>query len=93
MERRRRRRRSTAATMMITPQGVSFNHLSARSNYNFEKPFLWLARRLTNQPQLVFQGEFAKAPEFQINPELVAQHEKELQAAQDQAIDDDDDDL
>ncbi|KAF4659804.1 serine/threonine protein kinase Ran1 [Perkinsus olseni] len=74
-------------------RNLQYYDLSARSNYNFEKPFLWLARRLTNQPQLVFQGEFAKAPEFQINPELVAQHERELQAAQDQAIDDDDDDL
>lgn len=36
-------------------RNLQYYDLSARSNYNFEKPFLWLARRLTNQPQLVFQ--------------------------------------
>jgi len=67
--------------------------LSARSNYNFEKPFLWLARRLTNQPNLQFVGQFAKAPEFSIDPALVAQHEQELNAAAQVAIEDDDEDL
>jgi len=74
-------------------RNLQYYDLSARSNYNFEKPFLWLARRLTNQPNLVFLGEYAKAPEFQINPELVAQHEKELAEAQNVAIEDDDEDL
>ena len=74
-------------------RNLQYYDLSARSNYNFEKPFLWLARRLTNQPNLVFLGEYAKAPEFQINPELVAQHERELQEAQNVAIEDDDEDL
>jgi len=74
-------------------QNLQYYDLSARSNYNFEKPFLWLARRLTNQPNLQFVGQFAKAPEIQIDQSLIAQHEKELAEAQNVAIGDDDEDL
>merc|ERR1712025_693175 len=58
-------------------KNLQYYDLSAKSNYNFEKPFLWLARRLTNQPNLQFVGQFAKAPEIQIDASLVAQHERE----------------
>ncbi|CAJ1327095.1 unnamed protein product [Effrenium voratum] len=71
-------------------RNLQYYDLSARSNYNFEKPFLWLARRLTNQGNLQFVGQFAKAPEIQIDQSLIAQHEKELQDAQNVAINDDD---
>merc|ERR1712160_50814 len=74
-------------------KNLQYYDLSARSNYNFEKPFLWLARRLTNQPNLQFVGQYAKAPEIQIDAALIQQHERELQAAQNVAIGDDDDDL
>jgi len=74
-------------------RNLQYYDLSARSNYNFEKPFLWLARRLTNQPNLQFVGQFAKAPEIQIDASLVAQHERELNEAQNVAIGDDDEDL
>eukprot|EP00929_Paragymnodinium_shiwhaense_P048917 TRINITY_DN24689_c0_g1_i4.p2 TRINITY_DN24689_c0_g1~~TRINITY_DN24689_c0_g1_i4.p2 ORF type:complete len:141 (+),score=31.98 TRINITY_DN24689_c0_g1_i4:131-553(+) len=37
--------------------------LHARSWENFEKPFLWLARRLGNQPRLEFAAIKGKAPE------------------------------
>merc|ERR1719478_1386940 len=74
-------------------RNLQYYDLSARSNYNFEKPFLWLARRLTNQPNLQFVGQFAKAPEIQIDASLIAQHERELTEAQNVAIGDDDEDL
>merc|ERR1711912_77076 len=74
-------------------RNLQYYDLSARSNYNFEKPFLWLARRLTNQPNLQFVGQYAKAPEIQIDTALIQQHERELQEAQNVAIGDDDDDL
>merc|ERR1712232_1374443 len=38
---------------------VQYYDLSVQSSHNFEKPFLWLARRLANQPQLEFVGQFA----------------------------------
>lgn len=74
-------------------RNLQYYDLSARSNYNFEKPFLWLARRLTNQGNLQFVGQFAKAPEIQIDTALIAKHEQELQEAQNVAIGDDDEDL
>merc|ERR1719197_541068 len=74
-------------------RNLQYYDLSARSNYNFEKPFLWLARRLTKQPNLQFVGQFAKAPEIQIDAALIAQHERELNEAQNTAIGDDDEDL
>eukprot|EP00916_Digyalum_oweni_P002567 GHVL01004690.1.p1 GENE.GHVL01004690.1~~GHVL01004690.1.p1 ORF type:complete len:213 (+),score=35.62 GHVL01004690.1:43-681(+) len=79
--------------MFHRKRNLQYYDLSARSNYNFEKPFLWLARRLTNQPDLKFVGQFAKAPEIQIDPAMAAQHEKELQEALNVPIEDDDDDL
>ena len=74
-------------------RNLQYYDLSARTNYNFHMPFKWLARRLTNQPSLEFIGEFAKAPEFQINPDRVAENEKELREAENVAIEDDDEDL
>ncbi|CEM37224.1 unnamed protein product [Vitrella brassicaformis CCMP3155] len=79
--------------MFHRKRNLQYYDISARSNYNFEKPFLWLARRLTNQPELKFVGQFAKAPEIQIDPELVKQHEQELQQAATAPIEDDDEDL
>jgi len=74
-------------------RNLQYYDVSARSNYNFEKPFLWLARRLTHQPALNFVGQHAKAPEINIDPELIVQAEKELQDAANAPIDDDDEEL
>jgi len=72
-------------------RNLQYYDLSARSNYNFEKPFLWLTRRLTNQRNLEFIGDIAHPPELIIDPNLVAQHEADLAKAQQCPIDDDDD--
>ena len=37
---------------------LQYYDISAKSNYNFEKPFLWLAKRLANDNEL----SFTKAP-------------------------------
>lgn len=74
-------------------RNLQYYDISARSNYNFEKPFLWLARRLTNQPTLAFVGQHAKAPEIEISAQLIQEAEAELQQAANAAIDDDDDTL
>ena len=50
------------ANRRVNPEDISFHHennmryydISARSNYNFEKPFLHLARTLTGHQDLVF---------------------------------------
>lgn len=37
-------------------KNLQYYDISAKSNYNFEKPFLWLARKLVGNPGLVSQG-------------------------------------
>ncbi len=34
-------------------KNLQYYDISAKSNYNFEKPFLWLARKLVGNPALV----------------------------------------
>lgn len=35
-------------------KNLQYYDISAKSNYNFEKPFLWLARKLVGNPALVW---------------------------------------
>ncbi|WAR03146.1 RAN-like protein [Mya arenaria] len=68
--------------------------ISAKSNYNFEKPFLWLARKLVGDPNLEFVAMPALAPpEFIMSADLVKQTELELEQAANVALPDDDDEL
>jgi GTP-binding nuclear protein Ran len=56
-------------------------HISAKSNMNFEKPFLYLLRKLTNDPNLELVASPAVEPlEVVIDPELLAQYEAEAMA-------------
>merc|ERR1739845_321881 len=41
---------------------LPYYDVSVRDKHNFERPFLWLLRVLTNQPQMEFVGQFAEAP-------------------------------
>mmetsp|Transcript_37731 Transcript_37731/g.118129 ORF Transcript_37731/g.118129 Transcript_37731/m.118129 type:complete len:144 (-) Transcript_37731:96-527(-) len=48
-------------------KNLQYFDISAKSNYNFEKPFLWLARKLTGDQNLQFVEAPALAPpEFQM---------------------------
>lgn len=40
-------------------KNLQYYDISAKSNYNFEKPFLWLARKLVGNPALVFYFEIS----------------------------------
>ena len=56
--------------------------ISAKSNYNFEKPFLWLARKLVGDPNLEFVAAPALAPpEVQMDPQMIKAYEDELKKA------------
>lgn len=58
---------------------LQYYDISAKSNYNFEKPFLWLARKLIGDPNLEFVEMPALAPpEVAMDPALAAQYEKDL---------------
>lgn len=59
--------------------------ISAKSNYNFEKPFLWLARKLIGDPNLEFVAMPALAPpEVVMDPALAAQYEQDLQVTEEE---------
>lgn len=75
---------------------IQYYDISAKSNYNFEKPFLWLARKLTGDPNLEFvEMPALEPPEVQMDPSLAQKYEQELKLASQTALPDaeDDDDL
>ena len=70
-------------------------HRKKNLHYNFEKPFLWLARKLSGDNQLHFvEAPALQPPEFTIDEQTKARYEAELaQAAAQPLPEDDDDDL
>lgn len=58
---------------------LQYYDISAKSNYNFEKPFLWLARKLIGDPNLEFVAMPALVPpEVTMDPQWQHQIEKDL---------------
>jgi GTP-binding nuclear protein Ran len=75
-------------------KNLQYYDISAKSNYNFEKPFLWLARKLVGNAALEFVAAPALAPaEVVIDQNLLAQYEQEITQAANEPLPDDDDDL
>eukprot|EP01112_Ceratiomyxa_fruticulosa_P016671 TRINITY_DN507_c0_g1_i2.p1 TRINITY_DN507_c0_g1~~TRINITY_DN507_c0_g1_i2.p1 ORF type:complete len:217 (-),score=48.37 TRINITY_DN507_c0_g1_i2:346-996(-) len=63
-------------------RGLQYYDISAKSNYNFERPFLWLARKLVGEPNLVLVEAPALAPpEVPIDMEQMQKYEAEIAAA------------
>jgi GTP-binding nuclear protein Ran len=59
---------------------LQYFDVSAKSNYQFEKPFLWLARRLSGDPALTIVEALVLAPsEVHIDEEQMAEIRKEEQ--------------
>ena len=76
-------------------KNLQYYDISAKSNYNFEKPFLWLARKLSGDNQLHFvEAPALQPPEFTIPEDVRKEYEAEIaQAAAQPLPEDDDDDL
>jgi GTP-binding nuclear protein Ran len=73
-------------------KNLQYYDISAKSNYNFEKPFLWLARKLTGNASLEFVAEVAlEVPEVHVDPALMKQYEEEMKNAAAVALPDEDD--
>ncbi|KAK2739211.1 GTP-binding nuclear protein gsp1/Ran [Myotisia sp. PD_48] len=73
-------------------KNLQYYDISAKSNYNFEKPFLWLARKLVGNASLEFAPDLALAPpEVHIDPKDLAALEEEMKNAADQPLPEDDD--
>merc|ERR1712072_1656370 len=75
-------------------KNLQYHEISAKSNYNYEKPFLYLARKLTGDEKLTFVEQVALAPpEVLIDLADQQRNEQELQeAAQAAPLPDDADD-
>ena len=79
---------------IITLFLFQYYDISAKSNYNFEKPFLWLARKLIGDPNLEFVAMPALLPpEVQMDPNWQKKVEEEYKEAQETALPEDDEDL
>ena len=62
---------------------LQYYDISAKSNYNFEKPFLWLARKLVGDANIEFVAMPAlQPPEVTMDPKLAAEYEQQLQVSQ-----------
>merc|ERR1712072_558003 len=71
---------------------IQYYDISAKSNYNFEKPFLWIARKLCGTPNLTFTQEPAYRPaEVTIDEARKKEMEQQLEAAAKAPLPDDDD--
>ncbi|KAI8112624.1 hypothetical protein M9434_003945 [Picochlorum sp. BPE23] len=74
-------------------KNLQYHEISAKSNYNYEKPFLYLARKLVGDPNLHFVEQVALAPpEVQIDVNQQAEYEKQLAEAAAMPLPDGDDD-
>ncbi|CAG7879629.1 unnamed protein product [Brassica rapa] len=74
-------------------KNLQYYEISAKSNYNFEKPFLYLARKLAGDQNLHFVESPALAPpEVHIDVAEQQRNEADLIAAAAQPLPDDDDD-
>jgi len=74
-------------------KNLQYYDLSAKSNYNFEKPFLWLARKLVGDAHLTFVESPALAPpEVELGQDQIRQYEQELEMARAVPLPDEDDD-
>ncbi|KAJ3966673.1 GTP-binding nuclear protein RAN [Lentinula raphanica] len=88
------RKVKTGAVTFHRKKNLQYFELSAKSNYNFEKPFLWLARKLVGNSSLEFVAAPALAPaEVTVDAALMDQYQRELQQAEAVPLPEEDDDL
>lgn len=75
-------------------KNLQYYDISAKSNYNFEKPFVWLAQRLTghNDLQLVASPALAP-PEVRVDANLMEEYKRDLDMAMQQPLPEEDEDL
>uniref|UniRef100_A0A7S2ZBT1 GTP-binding nuclear protein n=2 Tax=Rhodosorus marinus TaxID=101924 RepID=A0A7S2ZBT1_9RHOD len=75
-------------------KNLQYYDISAKNNYNFEKPFLWLARKLVGDLNLTFVEAPALAPpEVHIDESYKQQLEEQMARAQAEPVPEEDDDM
>ena len=74
-------------------KGCQYYDISAKSNYNFEKPFLWLARHMANDTSLGFvEMPMLEAASVNMTADMIRQTEDATNAAMNAPIPMGDDD-
>eukprot|EP01121_Diplochlamys_sp_Union-15-3_P010154 TRINITY_DN2827_c0_g3_i1.p1 TRINITY_DN2827_c0_g3~~TRINITY_DN2827_c0_g3_i1.p1 ORF type:complete len:215 (-),score=49.45 TRINITY_DN2827_c0_g3_i1:79-723(-) len=74
-------------------KNLQYYDISAKSNYNFEKPFLYLAKKVTGDQNLEFKEAPAlEPPEVKIDEAQMHQYNLELEQAKSVPIPEDDND-
>ena len=75
-------------------KNLQYYDISAKSNYNFEKPFLWLARKLTGDGNLICAEAPALEPaEFKVDMDEMKKAEMEFIQASKTALPDDEEEF
>lgn len=75
-------------------KNLQYYDISAKSNYNFEKPFVWLARMLSGNPNLELVEAPALAPPVvAVDPALMAEYQKDIDIAMAQPLPEEGDDF
>jgi GTP-binding nuclear protein Ran len=75
-------------------KNLQYFEISAKMNYQFEKPFIWLAKKLSGNPEVKFvEAPALKPPEAQIDMKDMERYQQELDAAAAMPLPEDDDDL
>ncbi len=73
-------------------RSLQYYDISAKSNYQYEKPFLWLLRTLVGDPNLYLVEAMAiKPPEIEMDPNVLAQINSDWNEANNQVLPDDED--
>ncbi|ELK05658.1 Regulation of nuclear pre-mRNA domain-containing protein 1A [Pteropus alecto] len=79
-------RKVKAKSVVFHQKNLQYYDVSAKSDYNFEKPF-WLARKLIRNPDLEFVVMPALAPpEVVMDSALAAEYKQDLEVAQTTAL-------
>jgi len=76
-------------------KNLQYYDISAKSNYNFEKPFLYLIRQLAKDNNVAFREYVCNPPSSDVvlDPATIAIWEKELRDASTIPLPDDDEEL
>lgn len=75
-------------------KSIPYYDISAKSNYNFDKPFLTLLRQLTGKTDIHFVGEMALAPaEVVIDPNVIKMYNDDLTRWSQMPLPDEDEDI
>jgi len=88
--------RKVKARQILFPRkhGIQYYDISAKSNYQFEKPFVWLLKKLLVDPNLQLVEAPVLAPsDVTIDPNQIREMEDELNKAANAPIDDADEDI